>query len=54
MYAADGDPAVLQRLAQHLERIAGKLGQLVQKQHAVVRQTDLAGAGDRPAAHNGC
>jgi len=37
VYAADGDPAVLQRLAQHLERIAGKLGQLVQKQHA--RQT---------------
>ena len=54
MYAADGDFAVLQRLAQHLERIAGELGQLVQKQHAVVRQTDLAGAGDRPAAHNGC
>lgn len=48
MYAADGDPAVLQRLAQHLERIAGKLGQLVQKQHAVVRQTDLAGAGTDP------
>ena len=30
-----------------------KLGQLVQKQHAVVRQADLAGRGDRPAAHNG-
>ena len=53
MYTADGDSAILQRLAQHLQRVAGKLRQLIQKQHTVVGQTDLAGAGYRPAAHDG-
>ena len=56
MYAADGDLAVLQRLAQYLERIAGKLGQLVQKQHAVVGQGDLSRPGTGAAsghAHGG-
>lgn len=42
--------AVLQRLAQHLQRTALELGQLVQKKHPVVGERDLAGPGDRAAA----
>ena len=37
MHAADRDFAILQRLAQHLQRVTGKLRQLIQKQHT--RQT---------------
>ena len=48
MYAADRDLAILQRLAQHLQCVAGKLRQLIQEQHTVVGQTDLAGAGTDP------
>ena len=40
--AGDGDPAVLQRLAQHLQHVARELRQLVEEQHAVVRQRHLA------------
>ena len=47
----DGDGAGLQRLAQRLEGGAGELGQLVQKQHAMVRQRNLARPGRRAAAH---
>ena len=53
MYAADGDLAILQRLAQHFQCVAGKLRQLIQEQHTVVGQTDLAGAGYGPTAHDG-
>src|SRR5581483_9734410 len=35
------DDAVLERLAQRLERRAHELGQLVEQQHASVRQADL-------------
>src|SRR5690606_6053698 len=40
--AADRDESVFYRLAQDLEDLAFELGQLVQKQDAVVRQRDLA------------
>ena len=53
VYAAHGNGAVLQRLAQHLQRIAGKFRQFIQKQHAVVGKAHLAGAGERTAAHDG-
>ena len=48
--ARDGDLAVLQWLAHHLEGRAFELRQLVEKEHAVVRERDFAGAGDRAAA----
>ena len=48
--ARDGDRVVFQRLAHHLQHVARKLGQLVQKEDAVVGQADLAGAGDDAAA----
>ncbi len=41
--------AVLQRLAQNLQRAAFELGQLVEEEHAVVREGDFAGAGNRAA-----
>ena len=47
---ADGDLAVLERLAQHLEHVAAELGQLVEEEHAVVRQRHLAGPRDGAAA----
>ena len=50
VHARDGHNAVLKRLAQRLHGAARKLRQLIQKQHAVVCEGDLAGAGDRPAA----
>ena len=48
--AADRDPAVLERLAQHFERGAFELGEFVQKKHAVVRDADFTGRGIRGAA----
>ena len=42
--ADDADKAVLQRLAQRLQRAAVVLRQLVEKEHAVVREADFAGA----------
>lgn len=42
------DLAGLQRFAQHLQHSPFELGQFVEKQHAMVRQGDLAGL--RPAA----
>jgi hypothetical protein len=50
MGAGDGDHAVFERLAQRFEHGAAELGQLIEKQHAVVRQRHLAGPGDGPAA----
>ena len=43
--------ARLKRLAQSLQRGAGKLGQLIQKQNAVMRQTDFARTRRRATAH---
>ena len=41
---------VLKRLAHDFENVAGKLGQLVEKEQAVVRQRDFAGARHDAAA----
>ena len=42
--------AVLQRLAQTLERVPAELRELVEEQHAVVRERDLSGTQERGAA----
>ena len=39
----DSDRALLERLAQHFEHVPAELGHLVEEQHAVVREADLAG-----------
>ena len=49
--AADGDHLVFHRLAQHLQDAHAELGQLVQEEHAAVRQGDLAGVRLVAAAH---
>ena len=49
--ARDGDAARLERLAQHFEHVAAELRQLVEEEHAVVRERDLAGTRRRAAAH---
>jgi hypothetical protein len=46
----DRDPAVFQRLSECFEDVFSKLRQLVEKKHAVVRQTDLPGSRDMAAA----
>ncbi len=46
----DGDDAVLERLAQRLEHRARELGQLVEQEHAAVRERHLARARARAAA----
>ena len=46
----DRDPALLERLAQHLEHMPAELEHLVEKQHPVVRQADLAWTRLRTAA----
>ena len=48
--ARDADAAFLERLAQHFERTPAELGHLVEEQHAVVREADLAGPRNLPAA----
>ena len=48
--AGDGDRVIFQRLAHHFEHVARELGQLVEKEQAVVGQRDLAGAGHDAAA----
>src|ERR1700674_1298938 len=48
--ASDGDGAFLNRLAEHLQNIPWKLRELVEKQPAVMREADLAGAGDACAS----
>jgi len=45
------DAAGLERLAQHLEHPAIELRQLIEEQHAVMRQRNLAGARIAAAAH---
>ena len=42
--------AVFERLAQDFEDVARELGELVEEEHAVVREADLAGARDHAAA----
>ena len=48
--AGDADAAGLQRLAQRFERGAVELRQLVEEQHALMRQADLAGPRAQAAA----
>ena len=48
--AGDGDDAVLEGLAEDFEDVAGELGELVEKEEAVVGEGDFAGAGDHAAA----
>ena len=42
--------ALLERLAQRVERARRELAELVEEQHAAVRERDLAGAGSAAAA----
>src|ERR1044072_7288901 len=48
--ARDDDATVLERLTQGFERVTRKLEQLVEKQHALMRETDLARPRRRAAA----
>jgi hypothetical protein len=48
--ARDGDGVIFERLAHHLEHVAGKLRQLVEEEKPVVRERDFAGAGNDAAA----
>ena len=48
--ARDGDHAVLDRLAQHLQDLAAELGEFVQEKHAVVGQGYFARPRQAPAA----
>ncbi len=48
--ARDHHPAILERLAQGLEHVAAKLGQLVEKEHAPMGERDLARTRRRAAA----
>ena len=48
--AGDRDAPFLERLTQHLEHAAIELRHLVEEEHAVVRERDLAGPRDRAAA----
>ena len=52
--AADRDLTILQRLAQDFQTLAGKLRELVQKQHAAVGKAALAGPELRTAASQRC
>ena len=49
-HPGDGDPSVLQGLAQDLQGVLPELRQLVQEQHAPVGQRHLPGPGHRTAA----
>jgi hypothetical protein len=48
--ARDHHLAGLERLAQRVEHLRGELGQLVEKQHAEMRECDFARAWARAAA----
>ena len=41
--ARDGDAAFFQRLAHHFDRATRELRQLVEKEYAMMRETDLTG-----------
>ena len=47
---SDRDPTLLERLAQRLEHVPVELRQLVEEQHAVIREGHLAGRQSRTAA----
>ncbi len=49
--ARDGDASALQRFAQHFQYAAVELGQLVEEQHAMHGDRDLAGARVAAATH---
>jgi hypothetical protein len=46
--AGDGHAPLLQGLAQHLEDVLLELRELVEEEHAVVGERDLAGRGTEP------
>jgi len=48
--SAQPDDAVLDGLAERFEHVPAELGQLVEEEHAVVRERDLAGSRNRAAA----
>ena len=48
--ARDGDVTLFERLPQHVEHVPAELRHLVEEQHAVMREADLAGPRDRSAA----
>ena len=48
--AGDADRAVLERLAQNFENVAGKFREFVEKEQTVVGERDFAGARDDSAA----
>lgn len=49
--ARDRDLAFLDRLPQRLEHVASELGQLVEEEHAQVREAHLSSPRDRAAPH---
>ena len=49
MHAADGNQAILKGLADSLQDVAGELGELIEKQHAVMGQAEFARCRDRSA-----
>jgi hypothetical protein len=51
--ARDGYLARLERLTQRFQHAPIELGQLVKKQHTMVREADFAGSRLRPAADHG-
>ena len=51
--ARDGDDAVLEGLSERLEDGARELRQLVEEEHTVMREGDLAGTGIRASADDG-
>jgi len=52
--AGNGDVAVFERLTHDFEDVAGKFGQLVEEEDAVVSQGDFAGTRDDAAADEAC
>ena len=46
MDSADGDLAVLEGLADGLQDVAGKLGEFIEEEDAVMGQAEFAGRGD--------
>jgi hypothetical protein len=51
--AGDAHPPGFERLAQRFEHVPVELGQLVEKQHAVVGKRNFAGSRKVPAADQG-
>ena len=49
----DSDAPLLERLTKRLEYAAVELGQLIEKQHAIVGKADFTGARNRPATNHG-